>query len=761
VRSRLLLGIAGLATLSGGMSEAWGQRADVAEEPVAERVVVVGSRGAPRMATETPAPVDVFSGEELTQKGFNELTKVLEFLSPSFNYPRAASGPSTQGARPATLRGLGPDQVLVLVNGHRRHASSLITFNNTVGRGTVPIDFNTIPLAAIERVEVLRDGAAAQYGSDAIAGVINIVLKEDDHGGFAEAQYGETQRGQGETKIVRARQGLAIGDSGFVTVSGEFNDRDATNAAQIDPRYGRITSQLGDSPVTDVNLMLNAGTTLGETMELYGFLSYGHRDSAMNPLYRGPEVAPAVYPQGFLPEVDLELTDAGGAVGLKGKLGDWDWDLSDTAGYNKGDYEVLNTTNTSLGVTSPTRFDGGGARYSQNLVNLTVGREFGLLRGAHLSAGLEHRYEAYELSKGEPSSYAGAGAQGFPGFNPPVPVDVNRHALSAFVDGELSLIEGLDVGLAARYEDYSDFGSETTGKLSLFWRPLRFAAFRATASTGFRAPSLQQQYFSTVTSQRLPSGTVSNVGTFAVTDTVSRSLGSSALQAETATSYSAGIVLTPLSNLNISIDAYHIDLDDRIVLGENIQGPQVTAILLANGITNASVARFFTNAADTRNKGLEATARWEEQLSPGSRFTLTAGYGRFESEVRRLDTNPVLPQIALLGPSSILLITDAQPRSKTFVDGQLDWGALRFAATVTRFGAIYSPQLSTMQEGPTSVDLLLRYQATSSLSFSLGVINAGDKYPPRIPDNTGRIYSETSPLGFNGREYFAKVAVGY
>lgn len=535
---------AGAAALAAGAASPGWAQAPAEDVSTLEQVVVVGSRGKPRLATDTSAPVDVFSGEELAQKGFNELTKALEFLSPSFNYPRVSSGPSTQGARPARLRGLGPDQVLVLVNGRRRHASSLITFNNTPGRGSVPIDFNTIPMAAIERIEVLRDGAAAQYGSDAIAGVINIVLRDDRDGGLVSMQYGETERGQGETFITRGRIGLPLGDGGFLTLSGEINDRDDTNAAEIDPRFGRITSTLGDSPATDVNIALNAAMPLGE-VEVYGFATYGHRDAEASPLFRAPSVAPLVYPQGFLPIVNLELHDVGANIGVRGQVAGWDWDLSDTYGFNRGDYRVSNTTNTSLGPASPTAFFGGAARYGQNLINLSVGRDFDLAAGAHLAAGLEHRHEFYELLKGDESSYTLAGAQGFPGFNPPSPVDVSRDAVSAFLDGELNLTPDLDLGAAVRYEDYSDFGDQVTGKVSLFWRPMSAVAFRATASTGFRAPSLQQQFFSTVTSERLPSGEISNVGTFAVNDQVSVALGASPLKAETSTSYSAGVVLTP------------------------------------------------------------------------------------------------------------------------------------------------------------------------------------------------------------------------
>lgn len=759
----LMLGVAGWAMAVG---PAWGQAADTgnAGAESTERVVVVGSRGEPRLTTDTPAPVDLFSGEELSRAGFNDLTKVLEFLSPSFNYPRASSGPSSQGARPATLRGLGPDQVLVLIDGHRRHASSIITFNNGVGRGTVPVDYNMIPISAVERIEVLRDGAAAQYGSDALAGVINIVLKGDSDGGLVSAQYGQTEKGEGETSIFAGRKGLPVGEDGFLTISGELRDRGDTNAAEIDQRFGRVTSTMGDTPATDLDIVLNGEIGLGGETRLYGFTTLGHRDSEMSPLFRAPTVAPALYPNGFLPIINLGLIDIGAAAGVRGKIGEWEWDASDTFGFSEGNYDVSNSVNTSLGLNSPTNFYGGGARYGQNLVNVTVGRGFDVLAGAHLSAGAEYRHEFYELLRGDVASYTLAGAQGFPGFNPPRPVDVDRDAVSAFLDGEISPIGSLDLGVAVRYEDYSDFGDKTTGKFSAFWRPIHLVALRATASTGIRAPSLQQQYFSTVTSQLLPNGQLSNVGNFAVSDPVSLALGATALKPETSTSYSGGVVLTPWSNLSLSIDAYHIEIDDRVALSENIQGAQVTTILLANGITNASVARFFTNAADTVSEGLEATLRWEQRIAADAKMTVTAAYGSFDSDVDRLATNPVLPQIALLGSTSIGVITDAQPRNKTMLDVQLDWGDWTFDAAATDFGSLRSPTASGDQTlaGKTSVDVSARWQATDIVSVMVGVLNATDEYPTRVTgDVTGRPYSEADPIGFNGREYFVRLAAEF
>lgn len=752
---RWLLGAVGLAAIA---APAWAQ-----QDVMSEDMVVIGSRAAPRVATESAAPVDVLSGAELASRGYDSLTKVLEFLSPSFDYPRSASGPSIAGARPATLRSLGPDQTLVLINGRRRHSSSLIQFNNGAFRGAVPIDFNMIPVSAIERVEILRDGAGAQYGSDAIAGVINVVLKRDAEGGLASAQYGETERGQGRTAIFAGRRGFSLGDDGFLTMSGEIRDRGDTNAAEIDPRVNRVTSTLGDPQSTDIDVVLNAERPLADGLTLYGFVTASHRDAESSPLFRDPTVSPSFYPRGFLPIVNLALADVGANAGVRGEFAGWQWDLSETFGYSNADYSASNTVNTSLGLASPTAFHGGGARYKQNLVDFTIDRDFDLLAGAHLALGLEHRYEAYELVSGDAASYTLSGAQGFPGFHPPSPVDVDRSAVSAFVDGELRLTERLNLGLAVRHEDYTDFGEETTGKASLFWRPIDLIALRGTASTGIRAPSLQQQYFSTVTSQ-LNAGVLQNVGTFAVDDPVAVALGATPLRPETATSYSLGVVLTPARGLTFSIDAYSIDIDDRIALSENLQGASVASILASHGVTNAAVARFFTNAADTHSEGFEAILNWDTRLGDDGRFSLTLGYGAFDTDVEHLRSNPVLPNIALLGATSIGVMADGQPRTKATLNLQVDWRNWTFTADVVKFGQYYYPLVppTAFVQGTTSLDLGAAYRINSNLSLMFGVLNATNEYPMRLRgEGTGRPYSEGDPLGFNGREYFARLSASF
>lgn len=727
-------------------------------------VLVVGSRVPGRLATETAAPVDVFTGEVLAARGFTDLGKILGFLAPSFNYPRSQTAPSSSSTRGFSLRGLGPDQVLILVNGHRRHASSVLNFNNGVGRGTVPVDINTIPVAAIARIEVLRDGAAAQYGSDAIAGVINIVLRSDAAGGEATATAGVTDDGDGQSAVVTARVGLPLGEDGFLTLTAEARTREPTNSAEIDPRVGRVSQRTGDPDASNLLLTANAETALPGGARAYGFGTLALRDSTSVPLFRLPNVAPAVYPDGFLPEINLDMLDLGGAVGARGEIAGWRYDVSDTAGYDRGDFKVSNSVNTSLGATSPTRFDSGGVAYGQNIVNLTVSRRFDrALAGANIAAGAEYRSEMFEIRPGEPASFTGAGAQGFPGFNPPTPVDVDRNALSAFIDAELSPMEGLDLGLAARTEDYSDFGKTTTGKASVFWRARPWLAGRATASTGFRAPSLQQQYFSTVTSQ-LSGGLLVNVGTFAVTDPVARALGASDLRPETSTHYSGGFVLTPKAGLSFSIDAFRIEIEDRVALSESLTGAAVVAILQRAGITNATQVRFFTNAIDTTTEGFEVTGNWRTRVGDHGQLNLTLGYAAFDTDPTNLRTNPVVPSLPLLAASSLNTLADAEPRNKLTLSADIVIGPWSVTADAARFGQYKAAPLGPIQVfgADTTLDLTLAYQMTSHLRIQGGALNVTDAYPDRVVGQAdGRPYTEAGGIGVDGREYFVRLGASF
>ena len=726
-----------------------------------DEIVVVGSRAAGRVVADSPAPVDVISAEALQAQGFADLSRALQVLSPSFNYPRSATAPSAANTRAVSLRGLAPDQVLVLVNGKRWHASSVINFNNVIGRGSTPTDLNAIPLSAVARVEILRDGAAAQYGSDAIAGVINIVLKSDAAGALVSAQGGVTDQGDGQNATLSLSQGFDLGGRGALTVAAEARYRNSTNRAGVDSRYGRVTNEQGDPDSLDLAVLANGTYALTEGVEAYGYLVYDRRKSTSPAQYRAPNIS-VLYPDGFIPHVRLNLDDVGGGFGLRGKAGGWAWDLSDSPGYAKADFRVNSTANGSLGAASPTSFDAGGARYFQNVLDFTVSRPFAVAAGANLAVGVEHRYETYRIRSGEAASFAGAGAQGFPGFNPPQPVDADRSAFSAFADGELSPVRRLTLGAAVRYEHYDDFGDATSGKLSAIFKATDVVSLRATASTGFRAPSLQQSFFSTVTSQS-SGGVLVNVGTFAVNDPVARALGASALKAETSRNLSAGVVLKPASGLTFSADVFHIESDDRIALSETLSGPAVAAVLKAAGVTNASQVRFFTNAADTVTDGYELTANWRRTVGP-ARLDVTAGYMLVDTDIDRLKANPVLPNLPLLATSSIDLLTKAQPQNKFTLSARAVIGRWSLDADLARFGPFRAIQVAGEQTyAPvTTLDLQAAYAVTDHLSIGAGVLNLGDAYPDKIADRAlsqgGSIqYPEVGAVGTNGREYFVRL----
>ncbi|SOB79446.1 iron complex outermembrane recepter protein [Sphingomonas guangdongensis] len=738
---------------------AWGQ-----DVPVdTSEIVVVGSRAPGRLGSETASPVDILSADELAARGLSDLSRTLQFLAPSFNFPRSATAPSAANTRAATLRGLSPDQVLVLVNGKRRHSSSVVNFNNVVGRGSVPYDLNTIPVSAIERVEILRDGAAAQYGSDAIAGVINIVLKSGAASGFADVQSGITERGDGRTLTAALNHGFALGDDGSLNVTAELRERGATNRAGIDSRYGRLTGEQGDPDSVDLNAAASLRQAIG-SVELYGDATYDRRRSRSPAQFRVPTTAPAIFPAGFVPHIRLRMDDFDGTLGLRGEWRGWRWDLSDTVGLNETRFRVEDTANTTLGAASPTAFEAGGARYAQNVASLGISRPLKLLAGGNLAIGAEHRLEWFKIRQGEPGSYVGAGAQGFPGYNPPSPVDVDRNAWSVYADLELRPIEALTLGGAVRHEEYSDFGAATTGKLTAFLKPLDMLALRATASTGFRAPSLQQQFFSTVTSQS-SGGVLVNIGTFAVSDPVARALGSQPLRQETSRNLSGGIVLTPGGGFTLTVDAFRIEIDDRIALSETLSGAAVTAILRAAGITNASQARFFTNAVDTTTKGYEITANWRHRLADGS-LALTAGYGRFDTDVDRLNTNAVVPSAPLLGPMAIGLLTTAQPKDKWTLAGRLDLGAFGLNADLVQFGEFTTISVLTPQTygAVTTIDLTADFTVTRQFRFGIGVLNLTDAFPDKtiergLTQGGSLLYPEAGAIGTNGREVFARATV--
>jgi iron complex outermembrane recepter protein len=797
------------------------------EEDSVDEVVVTGTRVAERTRLESLPPVDVLSVESLTTQASTELAEALSNAAPSLNFPRPSITDGTDHIRPATLRGLAPDQTLVLVNSKRRHQSALVNVNGSIGRGSAAVDLNAIPLAAIESVEVLRDGASAQYGSDAIAGVINLRLRDAREGGSASVTYGEydtdveTERGarkanDGATMSASGWLGLPLGEEGFLTLSGEFRDRDPTSRGDFDVRVpgSPVTSRYGDGRMEDIAAYANAGVPLGNDWQLYGWAGYQKRegDSAAFPrIFNDVRNVPAIYPNGFLPLITTDIDDLALGWGVRGALGAWQADVSLVYGSNEIAYGVEDSLNTSYGAASQTDFDAGGMQYDQIVLNAGIVRGFdwGMAEPVNVALGIEARQEGYSIEAGEPASYnagpvvgAPAGAQGFPGFKPDNVLDEDREAYSAYLDVEAQITPQFLASAAVRGEDYSDFGSAVTGKLAARYDFTDSFALRGTASTGFRAPGLQQSFF-TSTATNFINGIPFEVGTFPATSPTAVVLGAQPLDAEKSRNYSLGTVLR-FGSFEATIDAYRINIRDRIVLSENLNTPQVAALIAPFG---ASVARFFINGVDTRTEGLDVVARYTLRSDALGRFEFVAAGNWNDTEVEDLPSLNVIDNICvgqpapctppvLFGRINTLTFEQGTPDSKLSL--AIDWSIPVGASSIgvnlkgTQYGEVTEPGAPTAAEiaagfeeardidieGDTLVDLALTARLNEDkVGITLGVDNLFDQYPDRVPNNRilptppgGTVnlnatnalgYSRYSPYGFNGRFVYARFAVNW
>jgi iron complex outermembrane receptor protein len=749
-----------------------------AAPPAVEEVIVTGTRTLDTTSLTSASPVHVMSSATLLRTGYSDLGRAIEFSDPSVNVPRPQTTPSSANTRPITLRGLSPDETLVLVNGKRWHTTAVVNVNFAVGRGSAPFDLSTIPEAAIDHVEILKDGAAAQYGSDAIAGVVNIILKSGAAGGYVDAQGSITEKGDGGAEDVQFTHGFALGSNGAsVTVSGEFGHQEPTNRAaddlRVDPLTGqpfdRRTFRIGDPRVTNAGLTASAVYPLPQARtELYADLLASRKDSENAVTFNLPnaKILP-LQSAGFLPLINPVIWDGGDTVGLRGQLGDgFSYDLSNTFGISNADFWVRRTANLSLGPTSPTSFYAGRERYEQDVSNLTFTRRFPI---GVIAAGAEYRYEWYGIASGDPASTTGAGAQGFPGFNPRIPVGNDRTAEAGFLDAELTPVSWASVGGTVRYDHYSDFGGAATWKLRGRAEAAPWLAFRGSISTGFRAPSLQQEYYSSITTVANGANkALVNVGTFQVNDPVAKALGAEPLRAETSRDASVGLELIASPSLWFTLDVFRTDIDNRIALADALSGPAVIAALASAGVTNVQQVAFFTNAISTRTQGFDATANYRGRIGEDARFGLSLSYERSPTSTRRLGTNPAIPALGpLLGTHSRLLLTEAQPFDRLAFAGDLDDGPWSLSLNVNRYGKYVDAPIKDPQTfgAKTIVDLAANWRFPNHVRVRFGVLNVGDVHPDPLKEAAlafatfggSYVYGEESPFGVDGRSYYLGV----
>lgn len=813
-----------------------------------EQIAVVGSRAAPRSVADSAVPIDIISSEEFKQQGATDMVSMMQTVVPSFNVNDQPINDASTLVRPANLRGMASDHTLVLVNGKRRHRSAVITFlGGGLSDGAQGPDISVIPAAALKQVEVLRDGAAAQYGSDAIAGVINFVLNDASEGGLFEARYGSFYEGDGDMIQLSGNVGLPLSDKGFINLSAEYRTADDTSRSiQRADAAGLIEAgntfvadpaQIWGSPEIkhDIKLFANLGLELSDSAEAYMFGNFAEREVEGGFYFRNPhnrggvndggtneageqlllvgdltgdmsgncptdivvgdnvlqnpryinEVANnpdcfafnEILPGGFTPRFGGTVTDMSLVFGTKGELAnEITYDVSLNLGQNEVDFAISNTINPSLGPDTPFEFSPGRYTQSEQTLDIDFTKPFdvGLYEPLFVATGFQYRNESYESFAGDPASYEigplatqgfGIGSNGFPGLSANSQGRVSRNNIALYVDAEAYITENFMLAGALRYEDFSDFGDTTKGKIAFRWQALENIAFRGAFSTGFKAPTLGQSNVRNVTTAFGTGGQLIDRATLPPTDPVSQLKGGEQLTPEESESITFGVVADFDNGLFITADYYNIELTDRISTASGIAlTEEDIATLLAQGITDASSfseISFFTNDFDTTTEGLDVVANYAMDMMGGeTKFSLA--YNWTSTEVDRASDN--------ISDFRIRMLEDNLPAVRYSATANHTNGDWRFLARMNYFGSIFEDHLDSALPidkvgSEITFDFEVAYNVSEEFTVTVGARNAFDEYPDENNTDAGGItyaqiagsaYPTTSPIGINGGFYYLR-----
>lgn len=849
------------------MAQESGENADSVE-----KIAVVGTRAAPRSVGESAVPVDIISEEEFRNQGSTDMVSMMQAAVPSFNVNDQPINDASTLVRPANLRGMASDHTLVLLNGKRRHRSSVITFlGGGLSDGAQGPDISVIPSIALKQVEVLRDGAAAQYGSDAIAGVINFVLKDDSEGGSIEARYGSYYEGDGDMMMISGNVGLPFTDRGFMNLSYEYREaEDTVRSVQRDDAAALIAggntfvadpAQVWGNPEVDgdVKFIFNGGIELNNTDSAYMFGNYAEREVDGGFYFRNPHNRGGVYdggtdadgnqlllvadvtgdmsgncptdiqvgdnvldnpryqsevannpdcfsfnelfPGGFTPRFGGKIQDASLVVGTKGEFGDEiNYDVSAYVGMNEVDFSIRNTVNPSLGPDTPTSFKPGRYIQSEQSFNVDLNKMFdvGMAEPLFLAGGFEYRNESYESIAGDPKSYEvgplaaqgfGIGSNGFPGLSARFQGKESRNSVALYLDSEMYLTEDFMMGAAVRFEDFSDFGNTTKGKVSARWQVTEDWALRGAVSTGFKAPTIGQSNVRNVTTAFSPAGLVDRA-TLPPSDPIAQQKGATELQPEESTSFSFGIVGQLDNGLFLTVDYYNIELEDRLstTSGLQLSDADIQA-LLAQGVTDASSfseVSFFTNDFTTTTQGVDVVANYTmEMLGGDTVFSLAYNWTKTEVDsvkafnlatggVREVSPEQIgnisADETVNISADRIRMLEDNLPPVRYSLTANHTNGDWRVMGRLNYFGSIFEDHLDSGLPidnvgSEITVDLELGYTVNDSLTFVLGAKNAFDEYPDEnvMWDNeiAGSAYPTTSPIGINGGFYYLRALYNF
>jgi len=758
------------------------------EEVVMEEVVTLGSRSnKPRSVTDSPVPIDVISADDFNAGGNTaDITDNLKSLVPSFT-ATPATGDGSAFVRPTSMRGMAPDQTLILVNGKRRHRSALVQFfAPAAGNGAQGVDIGMIPGIALKRVEVLRDGAAAQYGSDAIAGVINFAMKDDAEGGSVVAQYGNFYEGEESYKIA-ANAGFGLGDNGFINISAEYVDNQALSrgiqrqVAQdlIDAGVQGVgaDSPFGDAPLVQTwgrpetsakRFFINSGVDISDNAQLYFHGNYADTDGRYRFFYRNPTHSTIValkddfgvdagfLPAGFTPFLDGAQTDISLVGGVKGEFdNEMTYDFSVAYGKNSLDYFLNNSLNGQLdpqGGAPQRDFDVGG--YEQKEITLNADFSYLITETINLAFGAEWRQETFSTKVGEPNSIVGGGSSGFPGVNQNGSFDRDNYAV--YVDVEHDISDEFMIQYAARYENFSDFGGTINGKVAARYNVTDAFTLRGAISTGFRAPTPgQANITSTITTFDGPGGTQVEEGLLSVTDPVAIANGAVPLTEEKSLNFSAGFSADLAENTTLTVDFYRIEVSDRIYrIGNLAPSPGVSI-------------SYYTNALDTVSQGVDlvltSDMEWSEQAS--TQFSFAFSYNDFTAESQNA---------GVINAATIEDIENNYPSTRFVAAANTFFGEKwNFLARANFYGKHYDER-GTIATGSAEIgatiyfDVELAYQATENFKIAVGAVNVFDSYvgeiglldasgnPQPNRQSVGLQYPRRSAANYEGGSWYLK-----
>jgi iron complex outermembrane recepter protein len=748
-----------------------------------EVLVVVGSRATEgKSKNETTAPIDVVTSEQLQAFGQMDLNQILHFLVPAFNSNRQSGSDISDHIDPTSLRGLGPDQTLVLINGKRYHQTALIGTFGTRGRGTTSTDLNTIPVASIDHIEILRDGAAAQYGSDAIAGVINIVLKSSTKQLTGSINSGMYTAGDGLMINPSLNYGMKIGQNGFLNLTAEVLSK-AKTFRKADDQYldSNPRALFGDASYTNSSFYLNSEIGLTDKIKFYssGGINFRSTDAQGFTVDANSERnVKSVFSNGYEPRIGSNIFDGSLTIGFKMKTNNgWDIDLYNTYGKNDITLSTLNTINPSQILSTNNKnqinFDAGGYNLSQNTSGLTFTKSIeSILSGINLSLGAEYRTDAYGIVAGEEASWKrygtdisiAGGAQNFPGIKPDNALKASRTNIGIYGDAEINVTDSWLIATALRFENYSDFGGTLNGKIASRFRVNDIFSLRGSFSSGFRAPSLAQIYFGTVINDVVFDETTGNptyVERLVATNNspITKALGVPTLKQETSLNASLGFVLQPSKDFSLSVDAYNVNVANRIILTGEFSATDKGLESIFNNL-GVVAAQFFANALDTKTYGVDIVANHTAKIGEGT-LTSSLAFNYNSLDIDRVVTTPSLAgrEDQFLGRRERSLISYAAPKYKYHAIFDYKFKKISSTIRLSGFSAMelvdynsanilpnhYDPKIST--------DLSVGYALTDNIRLIFNGSNIFDVYPNKQnPNNTetGGMY-EPVQMGFGGR----------